>query len=164
MNILENELVRKYFGENDSRSQDRRTNWAMSHRILRAMQEPIKKGEGILQIMSDDRVIEKTEAYGDHFNLHLDLLRLPDRFQKQECQFCETYKIHICDPKPTPEPDLSWKCHCGVLYPSELHKQNCKPKDEVEEKLKVIEKVCSMNGLNLGINLRELVALARRSV
>ena len=151
-NILDNELVLKYFGDN---SRDPFCNQRMAYNILRAMEEPIKKGDKYLELMVNGIVREKLAegvsyvVYGDP--LHPYYLRLPDRFQKQECD-CKCHSVHagLCKcgvEGPTPEPEcrhgrpLSEHCvNCSQAQ--EPEKCNCTrlpcwhgtmPKDEAEE-------------------------------
>ena len=164
MNILDNELVRKYFrcevhkGLGGSTKCQLCSEAMMAYRILRAMQEPIKKGDEFLNLDWDGGISGPWKAEKDvpcekqFFGIRL---RLPDRFQKQEC-----YQTSIMCPscnqphqivKPTPEPE---KCKHGYEYPSHCMPCNgwtCpspqdKPKDEVapysrevEEKMKTIK-------------------------
>ena len=175
--LLDNELILKYFGENDSRSQDRRTNWAMSARILRAMQEPIKKGERCLIIYIDSTIGEYVNdgmADGEK-NIHPQYLRLPDRFQKQERPTCccgESNTIHRIDgpcyqiDKPTPEPEKCIYDHGEFLVPHTCKPKDAglanawKPKDELDEKIRKIWVDCTQDE---GVKrIRELVEMARK--
>jgi hypothetical protein len=88
MNILDNELVRKYFGcQHKANGRNLICDCVAGdapQKILEAMQQPIRKGEYILQIMPSGEIHDKN-AWVDYDGLHLDLLRLPDRFQKKKC-------------------------------------------------------------------------------
>ncbi len=196
MNILNNELVRKYFECEDSNGWCRRgltpntigiahatySEWAMAcmtYRILQAMQEPIKIGESYLYVDSDGTVTERTRNYGAvDWAVHTTCLRLPDRFQKQECckshwcEGCNQYLAHKYDPKPAPKPE---KCEC-VAHPDcnacqgDGRAGHCLPKDEVEEKIKEIagkaHKLCidkDYESCAFTDDMRKLVVLARKS-
>lgn len=84
MNILENELVRKYFADDCTLCQ----NWpvqGLAWHVLNAMQEPIKNNETYLHIGSDGKVIERINNDGAvDFKIHVSSLRLPDRFQSTD--------------------------------------------------------------------------------
>lgn len=107
--LLENELVRKYFGCDLCTS-----NWGnkshacferISYRIFQAMSEPIKKGESWLELYGNGRV-ELNEGYDDDgFDpMHPYFLRLPDRFQPSPER--EVAKIaHVCDCEFCGHPD-----------------------------------------------------------
>lgn len=110
--LLDNELIRKYFGlQNCEHAQQNNAccSGCFAKAVLAAMQQPIRKGEYILQIMPNGEIHDKN-AFMDHAELHLDLLRLPDAHQKQKCQFCATYKIHSCENQPTPSPEKLQSC------------------------------------------------------
>ena len=101
MTLLDNELVRKYFGcqdcqEGNSEHVEKLCHEGMALKILRAMQEPIKKGERYLLIDSEivgDMVANSNSL--DHIR-HLGVLRLPGRFQKHKT--------------------ASQKCGCGLIW------------------------------------------------
>lgn len=100
MTLLDNELVLKYFGpkeggiveccEHEINTVGQRIKRDMSYAILRAMQEPIKKGERYLgrgMLKSTENWLEQTNTDGLDYcelNFHPYALRLPSRFQKQE--------------------------------------------------------------------------------
>lgn len=92
MNILDNELVRKYFAGCDHASDSFnsgclcRLNYAA--KILRAMQQPIREGDRMLRVASTGFVDDQTAGGLIDDPLHFEYLRLPDRFQKAECQIC----------------------------------------------------------------------------
>ena len=116
-NILDNELVKKYFGNLDSRSKERRRNWAMADAVLSAMQEPIRKGQRVLRhdgmgdhaVWTESIVGDEDKFYTQATNeWHPGLLILPPAFQKKECRAgflkcrdCGEEIIH--KPKPAPE-------------------------------------------------------------
>ncbi len=77
MSILNNELVKKYFGD------DANGEWKMAYNVLRAMEQPIKKGEKILVIQKDGGRIWEYEYPTDVSVVHPQWLRLPDRFQEK---------------------------------------------------------------------------------
>lgn len=92
MNILDNDLVLKYFkckfmmcfdgNHTDTCEQER------SFRILDAMQQPIRKAERYLCIQNvKDVTIDEQIIKGDYYvepSFHPFWIRLPDAFQKQE--------------------------------------------------------------------------------
>lgn len=75
MNILDNELVRKYFYEGD--------HYLMTDRILEAMQQPIKKGDKYLNLFISGEILEHVSEYAFPA-FHSWALRLPDRFQPKD--------------------------------------------------------------------------------
>ncbi len=88
MNIFENDLIRKYFGM-DFRPEEMDTLSAqqqMAYGIVQAAQDPIKEGELYLYCSIDypgEWVVQKQVTTTTEF--HPFKLRLPERFQKQEC-------------------------------------------------------------------------------
>lgn len=181
MNLLENELVKKYFG-NRHESCPPGCNYGheekMAYRILAAMQEPIKNGERCLNIFGKEP-IEDIWNGEMKLDLHAYILRLPSGFQtpeKEECDhpfknlvfqtsgilccLCSKTVKPSCAEKPTPDP--VYCCVCGYRGPQEnwgTHK--CFP-DPAEEKIKEIIDDQPMT-LNKSVAaLRELVALARQ--
>lgn len=84
--ILENTLVRKYFKDDCSVCRDWPVQGAAWH-VLTAMQEPIKKGERVLSFygLAIGWIEAKSELIYSEPEHHPYCLRLPDRFQKQEC-------------------------------------------------------------------------------
>lgn len=180
--LLDNELVRKYFGCGPLTACCGNLDGGMpvehmSYRILRAMQQPIKKGERYLVGTHQDTdmwgVVEKTWEGTDIRGWHTAYLRLPDRFQKQEnpthvCPECRA--IHpVLDndgsqPKPSPE-----KCGCppaAILQWGHI----CMAVDPVEEKIQALTdkwRVIEWSNPDrapfvLMQDLRDLVALARK--
>lgn len=148
MSLLENELVKKYFGDQPG---DITGDYCiMAYRVLAAMQEPIKKGERYLAFLSNDLIREYTADCNVAGGVLLGHLRLPSRFQTPEK--CE-HKEQKC-------------MTCGVEFPVERNP------DLVEAK---ISKICGddlfvdspgMNVLSyesalLRKRCRELVALVR---
>jgi len=76
-NILENELVRKYFDKKWGEG-----NFAWN--VIESMQQPIRKGERYLFVKSNGFVCEQINS-GDNqggmeCSFHAHVLRLPDRF------------------------------------------------------------------------------------
>lgn len=96
MNILDHELVRKYFAGCDHASDSFnsgclcRLNYAA--KILRAMQQPIREGDRMLRVASTGFVDDQTAGGLIDDPLHFEYLRLPDRFQKvgkkEHCESC----------------------------------------------------------------------------
>jgi len=134
--ILSNELVRKYFGLEN-------TCWVkgspqyrayMAENVLQAMQQPIKKGDRYLRCLNDGKVEECTLTAGLTWDLaHFGDLRLPDHFQGErkecehdleihckKCEYREWVKavpsseerrcIHEDCPKPQPETEKCYAC------------------------------------------------------
>lgn len=191
MNLLENELVKKYFG-NRHESCPPGCNYGheekMAYRILAAMQEPIKKGERYLFIQNYEvpgsnssgyqEILEIESGY-DYNIFHPLFLRLPSGFQTPEKEECDhpfknlvfqTSGILCClcskTVKPScaekPTPDPVYCCVCGYRGPQEnWGTHKCFP-DPAEEKIKEIIDDQPMT-LNKSVAaLRELVALARQ--
>lgn len=138
MNILENEMVRKYFWCNienhdyiypETGGRICACRKTMAMRILQSMQQPIKKGEQYLNILAFDPAewyVYDQQSYDIDESLHLYCLRLPDRFQKQECECTDLRKstcgcwvgiypcrTHFCIHAPKPSPEK-----CGCQYKS----------------------------------------------
>lgn len=128
MSILDNELVREYFGQWTDRKNSRETQFyeQMSLRVIEAMQQPIKKGDKYLSLIVPGTVSEQVAEVGTLEDFHPYALRLPDRFQKKECGHAWFAKCIKCGeeadlpeekrPKSAPEPE---KCKCferlGIL-------------------------------------------------
>lgn len=174
--LLDNELVRKYFGCDIRGVQtlcdhfnQQNCHKSMSYRVLQAMQQPIRKGERYLVGTHKDsdiwRIVEKTWEGTEIKGWHTAYLRLPDVFQKQECEhsglkrycgkdvYCEECKREIsnlfarcnliiphdgpCKPPPAPEKLTPLTCHLGHGFSSYCGLCDPhKPKDAVEEKIK----------------------------
>lgn len=140
MNILDNELVRRYFWCNPGCESWESHYSHMAHRVLLAMQEPIRKGERYLYWSLDypESWVEQTQTNDDD-SFHPLKLRLPDRFQKRECEcICHNTKENhnCCENMNKPQPEAQ-KCDCvgNSLGPNcKIHPQYDNPKDEVEEK------------------------------
>ena len=92
MNLLENELIKKYFGCYKKDCQNRGDE-EMACNVLHAMQEPIKKGDKFLFNERVDIWTEQTENCEDNY-FHPFRLRLPDAFQekKEESLPCGCHK------------------------------------------------------------------------
>lgn len=154
MNLLDNELVRKYFGDcfykncPMASTITHKREPCMAHGVLSAMQQPIRKGErylGYFFITEEWQVDDAPQNNNDPF--HPAMLRLPDAFQKQEKHNCEDAKLlmetHIrvyhSAPAELSKPAPPEKCECydlhipGVKYECEHHYP--KPQDAVEERL-----------------------------
>jgi hypothetical protein len=124
MNLLDNELIKKYFGSRHE-SCPPECNYGheekMASRILAAMEEPIKNGDKYLDIHDLSNV--KKAAF-DLGGLHTETLKLPSRFQtpdKKECDhpfanllfqasgilccLCAEIVKRSCQDKPAPTPD-----------------------------------------------------------
>lgn len=85
MDIIDNALIRKYFGREDKESPN--TPAGIAYDVLMAMQEPIRKGERILLIDSPrlEAVSESIMNYAIN-GFHPWYVRLPSRFQAAVCQ------------------------------------------------------------------------------
>jgi hypothetical protein len=82
--LLENESVRKYFGDDLSDSLPACKRGEMSERVLHAMQDPINKGDRLLVISGFDGSIREEIATGYCGIIHPYNLRLPARFQEEK--------------------------------------------------------------------------------
>lgn len=139
-NILDNELVKKYFGVNEPEPYYGHGWGRTAQAVLHAMQEPIRLHEKHLQILESNGEIIEIQTSIEYFGFHPYHLRLPDKFQKRECEShcCEYHKIHDC---------------------------TCQPqRDEVEEKIEWL--VSNMPDITKQLwkeHLRELVRLAKKS-
>lgn len=157
MDLLSNEKVLKFFC--DCMVHDRgNCEPGMALRILESMQTPIRKGERYLRIdyasmhdpliganeasiseriagnwKSEGQSSEWTKHYQSELEFHPLALRLPDCFQKAECECLRLFhneydcKCLCSQCKPAP-----WKC---VMHPNEITCHLCKPADPVEEKI-----------------------------
>lgn len=86
--ILENELVRKYFGCNPELNYPHDCQALMALRVLTAMQEPIKKGERYLDVLRDLTIDERVAETDWGIGLHMGYLRLPSQFQpRRDAEF-----------------------------------------------------------------------------
>jgi hypothetical protein len=84
MNILENELVNKYFGCNAQTGCDCPSGECapqMAYRILKAMQEVINKGERCLMVGQNGVITETTWMSDPLFGIRSNALRLPSAHQ-----------------------------------------------------------------------------------
>lgn len=124
MSLLENPLIRKYFWPQDwelTPCDDPRqfcVNDYVAGRILKAMEEPIKKGELTLSLATtdDDKVVANT-TWDCNDGFHPYLLRLPDRFQAVEKKGCQHEVIECVNcakpfPQSPPAPAETEKCWC----------------------------------------------------
>lgn len=134
MTILDNELVRKYFGCRAVCTEAHFINVGydehercMSFRILAAMQQPIRKGERYLWWFSDkvEEKISDVDSLGCDETAHPHCLRLPDAHQKQDSKcHCPNYMWHVdhtmCPLNhPTPRPNLRTANEIGQgVWPS----------------------------------------------
>lgn len=181
MNILDNELVKKYFY--DENKLQART--YMAYLIVEGMQQVINKGERCLMIGQNGAVTETVWMGDPLLGIRSNAIRLPDPFQKKEfCEYCgerttfpnENYhkacepvqkrecesakQVHFCDCEFCGHPDTKFLRETKV---GELQRE------AVEEKIEDIRrKWCGYgqppieNGFQLAAELRELVAVARR--
>lgn len=147
MNILQNELVLKYFRHCQS-DVCGCANWTdtIAGEVIEAMQHPIKKGERYLclQVGTENIYVLKEEVVDRDEPIHPYYLRLPDAFQKQECDHRpECRDCGKAFPKPAPTSERThpyvWKGEdkptekCPSHLPDECWKYptcpNYKPKD-----------------------------------
>lgn len=152
--ILDNALIRKYFGCEVDACDEAGTvdhDWlnCLARKVLTAMQEPIRKGERILLINNNSRlepVSESTKNY-ELEGFHPWDLRLPSRFQeagKKECEgfdtalWCQKCGLELRHVKPQPPPE-SCSCpdtshnFCGrKLTPAEPEKCDHDPNWELD--------------------------------
>lgn len=172
--ILDNELVKKYFGcgcFNPNRTCPAIGNCKdeMAGNVLRAMQEPIKNGDRVLFMNTSGDVKEDTAASVClPLTFHGTCLRLPSRFQgteKKECgcschhQANKVYESQCKCHQPAPSQTCNDpKAHGCGLPP--------KPSEAVEEKIKqIIDEYIESNAMSwpyLKEKLRELVAMVRK--
>lgn len=190
--ILENDLVWRYFGCDAHEIRCPNGNEYLEHmalRVLKSMQEPIRKGERYLESrttfdvneygnFTEEKVLDTDLTFS---KFHPFSLRLPDRFQtagnpcehRHEMHGC--HKILGCPPnawdgdiQPPAEPE---KCTCGE-YKHRCWNCKDKPSDAVSDSAKAVEakikEISETEGVWLSTNkrieflLHELVALARR--
>jgi hypothetical protein len=187
MNILDHELVKKYFGCSPELNYPHDCLEFRSKRVLDAMQQPIKKGERYLEVnrMGCEFRIREKECDGNIFGVHFYELRLPDAWQGKECEHtwvknsgesCYKCNEHRCEAqpidgktwcqcrqhKPAPEtfhPSLTCECSKGDRH--HLKTSDCyRPSSAVEEK---IQAMCANVTVpsKFESELRELVRLAR---
>lgn len=142
----------------------------MAFNILKAMEEPIKKGDKALY-WDGPQVLEVTfdSDIRNSFYPHQNYLRLPSRFQaeeKKECANCGSkqsdcmnmFHDYMNPGAPGPE---KFECPLHGLDRDE-RLCTCKPSDAVENKIAFICGYWSLHDKNLDIELRELVDLVRR--
>jgi len=139
MSLLDNELVKRYFGcpwhnHKDDKACGSQESTAL--RILKAMEEPIRSGDRLLVYSEEGQEWIEDFAFKNaaYYPVHLMILRLPDQFQpKKECQ-----------------------CNMNC---AECHMQR---PDPVEEKIQSIWRN-TLHGKDLCLaHLRELVELVRK--
>lgn len=184
-NLLDNELVRTYFGCRALCTEAHFVNVGydehercIAYRILDAMQQPIRKGERYLDIngLSCGAGVKEGVSLLDIYYLHAFYLRLPNAFQpqnqKQENPQCQPMCCAICGGtvvhKPTPSPEkceASIKCCAGCWKYPEKHDCPChKPKDAaVEEKIEKMAKQFMPRLFGFETELRDLVRIARET-
>ena len=93
MNLLDNELVKKYFACDVIKGPwcgicgtgHPYTCGRVALRILDSMQQPIKNGERYLRAYNDGKVVECVLSDGSYDLFHFGDLRLPDKFQPNTC-------------------------------------------------------------------------------
>lgn len=182
MNILDNALVLKYFGweypcghANGPTGMRIYCDACLSLNVLLAMQEPIQKGERILEWCQVG--VQETIASYDMEEYHPINLRLPTRFQAQEkkdvevwekwdtCGICKQAVSHTCHPPPSEncEPCKDKTCEWPERPCSNPCRHSSKSSRAVEAKISELA-----NGMACGecfrdaeAELRELVKLAR---
>jgi hypothetical protein len=159
--LLENPLVKKYFGGHPGKHIDGMCDDLISMRVLDAMCQPIKKGDRILFSDNSDQGNIKEEIavldYSPWWQICGVRLRLPDEFQKTECPnlFLTCSCGMKCEHKPAPEPE---KCnHSNCIHDGVIRSSSAVEKKK-DETINYIEKYVHMG---LATTLRELIALAR---
>lgn len=137
MSILENELVKKYFGCATAHYRDMKTFklspcYCLANHVLAAMETEIEKGDRLLTL---GEIWEKNIWSGNTtLGFHPYHLRLPDRFQAKEC---------VCDYASCPN-----------------HQKNPNLTEEmIDEQVSFIIKHYGKIGIEG--SLRELIRLAR---
>jgi len=158
MNILENELIRKYFGWSMGPTSVELDDMRIAYFVLAAMQEPIKKGDRYLSIDQYGNVTESSQSSETGWaDYHPSALRLPQRFQTPEKKECDH-----------PFKNLVFQTS-GILccLCSKRVKSSCAEKpadDRVENQIREIlenTKYYQANFNEYSDALRELVALVR---
>jgi hypothetical protein len=153
VDILDNELVRKYFGEDNKFFHE-----DIAVRVLRAMQEPIRKGERVLEFFVEPERWKDAIYVYDGVSLnqfHPMFMRLPDRFQTAEKKECKCtchnvlkHKFHeYCDqpmpPNSNPPPAPLCDCVSGLGQPHPTHA----PEKHFDDFAKHSEKKCACENL-----------------
>ena len=126
--ILDNELVKKFFGDCEHGERSERGSasaWhvrvCMADKVLRAQQEPIREGEFYLWIDGpvDISYVKCSDPTSEDM-YHPNMLRLPDKFQKKEIG-CSHGSI-LRNPQSG-----NWYCEsCRItLLPQEVQKREC---------------------------------------
>lgn len=154
MNLLENPLILKYFGcppEHNHYHQEtvQRCKESLAFKILTAMQEPVKKGDRYIVTHDDGNTWSEDKRANEFLPTdydgywHPNVLRLPDSFQRKDCEDCGTLP-GITDPK--------WcKCSCHGK------------KDPVEEKIQeIVAKADDFDQEWIKTELASLVNLVRK--
>lgn len=147
-NILDNELVCKYFGEITDPGIWK---YEIAYNILQAMQEPIRRIDKYLCIHRNEKTgeISFCEARGNislENHWHPECLRLPDKFQHQHDWKCECGAGLI-----VPETDKSQKRECE--HPTLKHEV------DLEAKVRRIWVNCTQNE-----GVKRIVELVRLAV
>lgn len=149
--ILDNEKVREYFGECVcGQDCDTPCRYA-ADAVLRAMQQPIKRGERYLVIRMkggyEIDVIEEVEASFTRDPLtgwHSSYLRLPDRWQKKECCTwvgrCDTCgRDKYAEDQPAPEPEKESSAVEEKIKELVIgHKPSCDATEDFEDQLRAL--------------------------
>lgn len=144
MNILENELVLKYFTPeykayypcNDKTSQMDAAAWdkcAMAASVLRAMQEPISPGEKYLEVVMGNLELKTWNHPFRSFEYFCpQVIRLPDKFQRvgQGCKH-EVIECVNCA-KPFPQHPILPQPFSPLHHGPHMGIDNGRPFDAVE--------------------------------
>ena len=140
MNVLDNELVRKYFGcQHKANGRNLLCDCVAGdapQKILDAMQQPIREGERYLYLGYTLNFQEQTSKSDWDTQFHPLSWRLPDRFQKKEHAAVPPHLSENCMPEcrywvvksaeklqPAPEPkkcdhdDFNKGDHCTICKP-----------------------------------------------
>lgn len=110
--ILDNELVKKYFGCDPKckKPNPMTCRLVMARDVLDAMQKPIKPGEKSLVLHPIDNTwVEETSVGCDSPRFFS--LRLPEKFQKQKCEcwICPSHEHKDCD-------QAKFYCPCKLCH------------------------------------------------
>ena len=189
MTLLENELVKTYFGcpPNLRACYHHDCEAEMALRVVQAMEGPIKKGEWILQQVCGS--VRETTCEVDQTGFHGHLLRLPDRFQEAKCGpgivRNGIYECACINHKPPEQPKKEYDFDQVVTTKwlekrtAELSKKECECQEGmgamgvgtmpchehlVEEEIEKLQKVLEAGGcktLDIRLNVRQIVAMVR---